>query len=112
MMLQLYDDIHASFFRRMYQYRVSASVQSHVPARRTTPAKSSGVLPNRPQLWTAGNTKPKQGTPFRVDRSKMLNCSVDPSEEELVGWSGASDDPIAIAEAEGSIWGVCVMGDG
>ena len=30
------------------------------------------------QMWCDANTKPKQGTPFRRDRSKMLNCPLIP----------------------------------
>ena len=40
------------------------------------------------QMWTDANTKPKQGTPFRLDRSKMLNCPLNPSQMELTGEGG------------------------
>ena len=40
------------------------------------------------QMWTDANTKPKQGTPFCLDRSKMLNCPVRPSQAELTGEGG------------------------
>lgn len=29
------------------------------------------------KMWADMNTKPKQGLPFRVDRSQMMNCEVD-----------------------------------
>ena len=31
------------------------------------------------QMWSDGNTKPKQGTPFRRDRSKQLGCALHPA---------------------------------
>ena len=42
------------------------------------------------EMWTDANTKPKQGTPFRVDRSKMLNCPLHPIQEELTGKEGVT----------------------
>ena len=36
------------------------------------------------EMWIDMNTKPKQGTPFRKDRSLLMNCPIDVPDETLV----------------------------
>ena len=36
------------------------------------------------QMWINMNTKPKQGTPFQVNRSIMVNCPVNHPDETLL----------------------------
>lgn len=44
------------------------------------------------QMWTDLNTKPKQGTPFRIDRAKQLNCEgpTAPKNKSISGDATAS----------------------
>lgn len=35
------------------------------------------------EMWIDINTKPKQGRPFRVDRSFIMNCPIDLPDETL-----------------------------
>ena len=45
------------------------------------------VIEHKPteQMWIDVNTKPKQGTPYRVDRSEIMNCPVEIPDETLSG---------------------------
>lgn len=36
-------------------------------------------------MWADINTKSKQGLPFRIDRSQMMNCDMDLTKEEIDG---------------------------
>ena len=36
------------------------------------------------EMWIDMNTKPKQGTPFRTDRSHMMNCALNVMDETLL----------------------------
>ena len=42
------------------------------------------------EMWIDVNTKPKQGTPFRVDRSHMMNCPLTWPDETLGPASAAA----------------------
>ena len=47
-------------------------------------------------VWIDVNTKPNEGRRFRVDRSKIMNCSIDIPDETLNGrveGSGVDDEP-------------------
>ena len=37
------------------------------------------------EMWIDVNTKPKQGTPFKIDRSLLMNCPVNVPDETLLG---------------------------
>ena len=37
------------------------------------------------EMWADVLTKPKQGTPFRVDHSLLMNCPVNVPDETLLG---------------------------
>eukprot|EP00984_Skeletonema_dohrnii_P016801 scaffold7524_cov79-Skeletonema_dohrnii-CCMP3373.AAC.1 len=43
------------------------------------------VIEHKPtgEMWIDMNTKPKQGTPFRTDRSLMMNCPLNVADETL-----------------------------
>jgi hypothetical protein len=40
---------------------------------------------NTKKMWIDVNTKPKQGTPYRLDRSEIMNCPVDVPDETIRG---------------------------
>ena len=40
-------------------------------------------LPTK-RMWIDVNTKPKQGTPFRIDRSYMMNCVIDLEDDTML----------------------------
>ena len=40
---------------------------------------------NTKKMWIDINTKPKQGTPYRLDRSEIMNCPVDIPDETIQG---------------------------
>ena len=50
-------------------------------------AKGEVVIAHKPtkEMWIDVNTKPKQGTPFRIDRSLLMNCPVNVPDETLLG---------------------------
>ena len=50
-------------------------------------AKGEVVIAHKPtkEMWIDVNTKPKKGTPFRVDRSLLMNCPVNVPDETLLG---------------------------
>ena len=35
-------------------------------------------------MWIDVNTKPKQGTPFKIDRGYLMNCPINVPDETLV----------------------------
>lgn len=40
---------------------------------------------NTKLMWIDVNTKPKQGTPYKLDRSEIMNCPVDLPDETVPG---------------------------
>ena len=49
-------------------------------------AKGEVVIEHKPtkEMWIDVNTKPKQGTPFKIDRDYLMNCPINVPDETLV----------------------------
>ena len=68
------------------------------------------------EMWIDVNTKPKQGTPFKIDRSLLMNCPVnipdetllwDPSSQLPFGTLGSNEAPM---ETAGVCWRCPIIG--
>ena len=49
-------------------------------------AQGDIVIEHKPtgEMWIDAHTKPKQGTPFRTDRSHVINCPINVPDETRV----------------------------
>ena len=48
-------------------------------------AKGEVVIEHKPtkEMWIDVNTKPNQGTPFKIDRGYLMNCPINVPDETL-----------------------------
>ena len=47
--------------------------------------KGEVVIEHKPtkEMWIDVNTKPKQGTPFKIDRGYLMNCPINVPDDTL-----------------------------
>ena len=68
-------------------------------------AKGEVVIEHKPtkEMWIDVNIKPKQGTPFKIDRGYLMNCPIN-----------VPDETLAMPRKAGSTWEAmtlsCVLG--